>query len=102
MNTEHFSTARSAPLPTPQSPPQQLSDEIDLFSLLSTLWRGKWRIMFFMLIYLALAIVWLTSIATPRYTSKAVIALQDRNEQVVDFDNVLWIRRGPVHFTDRG
>jgi len=89
MNTEHFTTARSAPLPTAQISPEATPQEIDLISLTRTLWRGKWKICFWMVLCVALSVYWLTSIAVPKYTAKTVIALEDRREQVTDLDSVL-------------
>ncbi len=89
MNTEHFTTARAAPLAAAPISPEASSDEIDLLALIRTLWRGKWTIIFWMVICGALSIYWLTSIAIPKYTATTVIALEDRREQVTDLDSVL-------------
>jgi len=97
MNTERFTTARSAPLPKAQISPEAASDEIDLFSLIRTLWRGKWTVILWMLLFAALSIYWLTSIAIPRYTATTVVALQDRREQVTNLDTVLSGLSGSYH-----
>ncbi|MEM7188425.1 MAG: polysaccharide biosynthesis tyrosine autokinase [Pseudomonadota bacterium] len=89
MNTERFATARSAPLPPTQISPEASPEEVDLASLARTLWRGKWKIVFWMLICGVLAVFWLINIAVPQYTAMSVVALENRNEQVTELDSVL-------------
>ena len=66
-----------------------MGEEVDLMSLFRTLWRGK----FFIVLCTALAIVagiWYAFFqAVPVYTSGAVVALESRQEQVVDIDSVV-------------
>ena len=57
--------------------------------MIRTLWRGKWKIAFWMFLSAVLAIFWLTNIAVPKFTATTVIALENRNEQVTDLDSVL-------------
>ena len=54
-----------------------------------TLWRGKWKILLWMLVCIALTMYWLTSVAVPKFTAMTVVALENRNEQVTDLDSVL-------------
>ena len=96
MNTERFTTARSAPLPA-QISPDTPSDELDLLYLMRTLWRDKWKILFWMVLCAACSIYWLTNIAVQRYTATTVVALQDRREQVTDLDSVLSGLSGSYH-----
>lgn len=62
---------------------------LDFFEFAAILWRGKWRIGFFAAIGAALGIAYITQLATYRYTAKAAIAIENRQEQLVDFDSVL-------------
>ena len=63
--------------------------EIEILSLLRTLWRGKWIILLVTLCTIALAVVYLTRIAVPLYTATSVLGLQNRQQQVVDIESVL-------------
>lgn len=64
-------------------------DEIDLLALARTLWRGK---LWIMLATLGAAFVgwgYATQVATPMYTAQAVVALENRQGSVVDFQNIM-------------
>ena len=63
--------------------------EIDVLSLLGTLWRGKWIILLCMLLCLGLGGYYTFKMATPLYPAKAVVALEDQEQQVVDIQSVL-------------
>jgi polysaccharide biosynthesis transport protein len=65
------------------------SDEVDLIALLRTLWRGKLWIVLAMLVAGGLAFVYLQYVAVPLYTTKAVVALENRQETVVNLDSVM-------------
>ena len=64
-------------------------DEIDLSSLLRTLWRGKPWIALCGLIALLLGGYYAYGLAVPVYTAKAAIALESRQEQVMDIESVV-------------
>ena len=65
------------------------SDEIDLAELLATLWRGKWRIAFAGFVTLIASIYYVFFAATPVYTASTTVALESREQQVVDIENVV-------------
>lgn len=97
MNTDPFSKARSPSMAEirhinpirDQMPASSGSQEIRLGQILSTVWQGKWWLMLSMLTTIGLAIAWLTLVAVPLFTATSVVVLQNRNEQVLDFDSVL-------------
>jgi uncharacterized protein involved in exopolysaccharide biosynthesis len=64
-------------------------DEIDLSSLFRTLWRGKLWIALCGLIALLLGGYYAYGLAVPVYTAKAAIALESRQEQVMDIESVV-------------
>lgn len=64
-------------------------DEIDLTALLSTIWRGKMLVIIAAVIGLVLGIIYAFFMATPVYTSSAVVMLESRQEQVVDLESVM-------------
>ena len=64
-------------------------DEIDLSSLLRTLWRGKLWIALCGLLALLVGGYYAYGLAVPEYTAKAVIALESRQEQVMDIESVV-------------
>lgn len=65
------------------------NDEIDIFTLIATIWRGKWIIAAMIAISIAMGVFYLRNMATPLYTSSAVVALASRQEQIVDFESVI-------------
>ncbi|SEK70288.1 capsular exopolysaccharide family [Roseovarius nanhaiticus] len=65
------------------------SDEIDLFELLRTIWRGKLWVGLAALIALVIGVWYAFIVATPVYTSSAIVALESRQEQVVDLQSVM-------------
>ncbi|PJI84388.1 capsular exopolysaccharide synthesis family protein [Yoonia maricola] len=65
------------------------NDEIDLGALLRTLWRGKLWIILCSLIALAAGGYYALFLATPLYTTTASVALESRQEQVVDIESVM-------------
>lgn len=64
-------------------------DEIDLMSILRTLWRGKWVIALCATIGLAIGWYEAFRVAVPQYSATAQMALQIRNEQVVNLQSVI-------------
>lgn len=64
-------------------------DEIDLFELVRTLWRGKWWILLTTFIAMVIGGYYAYRIAVPMYTASAVVALESRQEQVVDIESVM-------------
>lgn len=63
--------------------------QIDLFGILNTLRRGKWVILTSVLIFALAAGFYVTRMVVPLYTATATVALQSRNQQVVDFNSVV-------------
>jgi len=64
-------------------------DEIDISSLLRTLWRGKLWIALCGFLALFLGGYYAYGLAVPVYTAKAAIALESRQEQVMDIESVV-------------
>jgi len=73
----------------PYAQPGEADDEIDLMALLATLWRGK----FWITLLTGLAVLaggyYVYRIAVRKYTSIAVVVLDNRKQSVVDFSNVI-------------
>ncbi len=59
------------------------------FALVEALWRGKWRIAAITALALLLGAAYGLIVAVPKYTSTAVVVLETRQEQVVNFDSVI-------------
>ena len=72
-------------MPTSQVP----ENEIDLSQIMRTLWRGKFLITLVSLIAVFLGGYYAYVVATPVYTSSAVVALESREPQVVDLESVV-------------
>jgi polysaccharide biosynthesis transport protein len=64
-------------------------DEIDLLALVRTLWRGKWWIILCAMIAVGIGGWYAYRIAVPTYTATTQMALQIRQESVVDLQSVL-------------
>lgn len=64
-------------------------DEIDLLALVRTLWRGKWWIILCAVIAVGIGGWYAYSVAVPTYTATTQMALQIRQESVVDLQSVL-------------
>ncbi len=64
-------------------------DEIDLSNLFRTLWRGKLWIALWGLLALLVGGYYAYGLAVPVYTAKAAIALESRQEQVMDIESVV-------------
>jgi capsular exopolysaccharide synthesis family protein len=75
---------------TPTAVPQpDDDDEIDLLALLRTLWRGKWWIALFAVVAIGIGGYYAYVRAIPTYTATTQMALQIRQETVVDLESVL-------------
>lgn len=66
-----------------------MEDEIDLDHLLRTLWRGKFWIALFALFFLAGGAWYTYSVAIPIYTAKATVALESREQNIMDIESVM-------------
>lgn len=65
------------------------AEEIDLGQLLGTLWRGKLWIAMAMAVALLIGGYYAFVSAVPTYTSSATVALESRQDQVVDIESVV-------------
>ncbi len=64
--------------------------EIDLGALLTTIWRGRWRVVLAAIAALLAGFLYAFILATPLYTSTAVIALEAQEQRVItDIESVL-------------
>ena len=72
----------------PQGASQPEDDEIDLGSLIATLWRGKWLISLFMLVAVMIGGYYAYVVATPLYRATAVVILETDQNQIVDLQSV--------------
>lgn len=63
--------------------------EIDLSHLVKTLWRGKWIILVCTVIAIFISGYYVFVRAVPVYTATASIALESREEQIVDIESVV-------------
>ncbi|MEJ8562008.1 polysaccharide biosynthesis tyrosine autokinase [Yoonia sp. GPGPB17] len=64
-------------------------DEIDLGALISTLWRGKLWVIICATIALFAGGYYAFGVATPVYTTTSSVALESRQEQIVDIESVM-------------
>lgn len=63
--------------------------ELDLVQLAGTLWRGKWKILIYMLITISIGGYYAFIAAVPKYKASTIVVLESRDNQVVDFETVL-------------
>jgi len=91
MNTDPFTSSRSKVFSAPPETEfaKKANKEIDLGQVAGTLWRGKVQVLLAILLCMALCAAYMIWIAVPHYRAHAVVTLEARNEQVVDFQNVL-------------
>lgn len=75
-----------APPPAPATGP---GDDIDLPQLLGALWRGKLVILLCAFLAAAAGMYYAFAIAVPKYAATARLALQVRDRQVVDLQDVI-------------
>ncbi|SLN74181.1 Tyrosine-protein kinase wzc [Roseivivax jejudonensis] len=73
----------------PYQPPAQEDDEIDLLEIAGTLWRGKWIIAGCAAVAALIGGYQAFVVAEPKYAATTSLALQLRNEQVVDIESVV-------------
>jgi uncharacterized protein involved in exopolysaccharide biosynthesis len=74
------------------SRPQEVfqdDDEIDLLELARTLWRGRLWILLATVLTVLVGGYYAYGVATPMYTANAVVALENRQAQFVDLQNVM-------------
>lgn len=64
-------------------------DDINLLGLLSTLWRGKWTIVACATLLMMAGAYYAFAVAVPKYQASTQLALEIRNENVVDLDSVV-------------
>lgn len=80
----------SSPVQRASQAAQPLSDDgIDLGQLLRTLWRGKFWILISMLVAILVGGYYAYAVAVPLYSTTSVVTLENRQEQVVDFESVV-------------
>lgn len=63
--------------------------DVHLFQILGVIWRGKWPILLCMITALFLGGYYAFKVAQPKYQSGVRLALQSRNQQVVDLDSMI-------------
>ncbi|MGP6088755.1 GumC family protein [Antarctobacter jejuensis] len=68
---------------------RQEDDTIDLFGLLKSVWRGKWVLGFCVLVGIIIGGYQAYFVAVPKYAATTSLALQVRNQQVVDLASVI-------------
>ncbi len=69
--------------------PELRGHEIDFFTMVNVLWRGKLRLLIYMIIVGLLGGYYAVSVATPIYPAGAVVALATKQQQVLDIESVL-------------
>ncbi|WP_254698529.1 MULTISPECIES: polysaccharide biosynthesis tyrosine autokinase [unclassified Sagittula] len=80
---------KSGPQTIPSSPKADQASKIDPLALLSAVWRGKILIGFVVFVALLIGGYYAYVAATPMFQSTAVVMLNNREEQVVDLNNVI-------------
>ena len=74
---------------TPGRQRDDADDEIDLLQLFGALWRGKWIILLTSMLALLVGGYYAYAVAVPQYSAVARLALQSRDQQVVDLESVM-------------
>lgn len=87
IRTDKVVTTVVAPEVSQKSP--ESGDDIDILALMRTLWRGKWRILFASFLAVLLGIAYLVYVAIPSYQATAVVALESKQNNVVDIESVV-------------
>jgi capsular exopolysaccharide synthesis family protein len=64
-------------------------EAINVGAILNVIWRGKLIVLFSILVFAFSGIFYSFKVASPKYTSTAVVMLNNREEQVVDIGNVM-------------
>lgn len=83
MNTMHVSK------PILNVAPQVADNEIDLVNLLATLWRSKWWIILWSIIAIVAGGYYAFKVAIPKYPAQAVVALETKEQSIVDIESVI-------------
>ncbi len=73
----------------PQPDPQPAFGSLEALRLAATLWRGRLWIGLAALLFAGLGVAYLRLVAVPTYTAFAAVALETRQEQFVDLENVM-------------
>ena len=85
MNSSAPDSRLSRPEPSNGAP----ADEVDLLALVGVLWRAKWLIALLTSVAVAAGVFYLLRVAVPIYTATAVVAFENREEQVTDLESVI-------------
>ncbi len=64
-------------------------DLLDFTGMAATLWRGKWRLLFMVLIATGIGGYWATELAIPQFRATSVVVLDPQQEPVVDLGSVV-------------
>lgn len=88
MNEMHPDSYRTDPRDAGRSQPSG-DEAFDLVAIVQSLWRGKWLIGVFVLLFGYLGWYYGNNIAQPLYTSTTRLAFEVRAQQVVDVESVL-------------
>ncbi|WP_417270728.1 GumC family protein [Celeribacter sp.] len=67
----------------------EFNDEIDLGTLLGTLWRGKLTILLCAVVALCLGVAYAKFVAVPIYTSTTTLAIKENGPSVIDIESVM-------------
>lgn len=78
---------RTQLVPLPNDAAQD--DEIDLFQILRTLWRGRLTILAAVIVAMLAAGYYVFGVAVPKYKATAEMSLQIRTEKIIDLESVL-------------
>lgn len=70
-------------------PKAREDDEIDLAQIVGTLWRGRWVIGTCSALAILVGGYYAYGVAVPKYQARTTLALNVRNEQVVDLESVI-------------
>ena len=65
-----------------------VDDRLDFLELLEVLWRKKWSILFWVVLFMVLGGYYAFKMTTPRYTATTVIALENSDATIVAFESV--------------
>lgn len=82
-------TTRSAAGPSPTEGPQAGESGPDIAHLARILWCGKGWILALLAVAVALGATYALVVAVPQYSASAYVTLVNRQEQVLDFENVM-------------
>jgi len=75
MNTPHSSDVRE--------------DEINVMALVTVLWRGRWVIVLFALLFFCFGGYYAYKQAVPLYPSTAVLAMDSEEKNIIDVESIL-------------